>query len=640
MVRRSDNFQENSPSRYRGDATRSARYHGDAASASHYRAAARSSRPNSTGNVEAERVPSPQRRRALTPREKYEAASRKSEQNLSRSARPARDIGSLEGDSAQSRRTHAADPEPQRRRARAAEPEPQRRTPAAEQQPQSRRTHAAEPEPQRRASRSSSPTPARRPSAGEGRSRKDWEMGPRNRRRENVQPRHSETERPRRSIEERGISADIPADREVLVSNAKEKLSGLASKAQSMAKETKRLETLEGGSTLAEERSPHILPAFFLGLISALLVLGIVLPDSDFSQTENRQLQVAPEVSVGNFLNGTFQSEFQTYVEDQFPFRDMWVTLKSAVSTISGRVENNGVYRCGDGTLVLEFVAPEKDSAAEAVVKFTEAHKDDMTIYTLVSPTAAGIWSYKLPSQVVVDDQKAYLEGINNQFAEAGARVVDVWKAFEAKKDFDLFYRTDHHWTTYGAQLAYMNLANEMGMNVSSKTYNDLVVKSDFAGSLTAQGGYFLSGTDELHVYLRSDQDVPCVVTYTSEKEKASSPYDSSALDKRDAYEVFFGGNHSLIEIDCYAENSRGTLLVIKDSFANSLIPFLIGDYEHILVVDPRYYTEDLETLVESNNINDVLFLYNATTFAQDTSLSRLVEGGLASLPQNGGNEG
>lgn len=447
------------------------------------------------------------------------------------------------------------------------------------------------------------------------------------------------TERPRRTEPHHAEEGEILADREALVSSAKEKLSGLVSKAQTIAAEAKSSDVSEKGSTLAEERSPHVLPAFFLGLITALLVLGIVLPDSDFSQTENRQLQVAPEVSIDNFLNGTFQSEFQTYVEDQFPFRDTWVTLKSVASTISGRVENNGVYRCGDGTLILEFVEPEKDTAAEAVVKFTEAHKDDMNIYTLVSPTAAGIWSDKLPSQVVMDDQKAYLEGINSQFAEAGAKVVDVWKAFEAKKAFDLFYRTDHHWTTYGAQLAYMNLANEMDMNVSYKTYNDLIVKSDFAGSLTAQGGYFLSGTEDLHVYLRSDQDVPCVVTYTSEKEKTSSPYDSSALDKRDAYEVFFGGNHSLIEIDCYAENSRGTLLVIKDSYANSLIPFLIGDYERIIVVDPRYYTEDLETLVESNDINDVLFLYNATTFAQDTSLSRLVESGLSSLSQSEGSE-
>jgi hypothetical protein len=626
MARRSDSYQENNSSLYRGGATRSSR-------------SSRSSYANSTGSVESERVSAPQRRRALTPREKYEAASRQK--------------GT---DSGQNQRLGETQPRYSR-----AEAVRSQQNEGVQSRPQSRPQTRSQSRPQ---SRSQRPAPstretqqrvARTSHSGRvlGEDRRSMTERPRHlgvtersRRTEphhhgvTERPRHyGVTERPRHTEPHHAEEGEILVDREALVSNAKEKLSGLVSKAQTIAAEAKNSDMPEKGSTLAEERSPHILPAFFLGLITALLVLGIVLPDSDFSQTENRQLQVAPEVSIDNFLNGTFQSEFQTYVEDQFPFRDTWVTLKSVASTISGRVENNGVYRCGDGTLILEFVEPEKDTAAEAVVKFTEAHKDDMNIYTLVSPTAAGIWSDKLPSQVVMDDQKAYLEGINSQFAEAGAKVVDVWKAFEAKKDFDLFYRTDHHWTTYGAQLAYMNLANEMDMNVSYKTYNDLVVKSDFAGSLTAQGGYFLSGTEDLHVYLRSDQDVPCVVTYTSEKEKTSSPYVSSALDKRDAYEVFFGGNHSLIEIDCYAENSRGTLLVIKDSYANSLIPFLIGDYERIIVVDPRYYTEDLETLVESNDINDVLFLYNATTFAQDTSLSRLVESGLASLSQSGGGE-
>lgn len=610
MARRSDSYQDNNSSPRRGGATRSSR-------------TSRSSYANSTGSVESERVSAPQRRRALTPREKYEVASR---QNRTDSGRGQR-LGET-----QSRYSRAESIRRQQNEGVQSRPQSRPQT-RSQSRPQSRVQPHSQSRPQSRSQRPAPPT------------RETQQRVARINRSGRVpgEDSHSVTERPRHyGVTERPRYAEdgeILVDREALVSNAKEKLSGLVSKAQTIAAEAKSSDVPEKGSTLAEERSPRVLPAFFLGLITALLVLGIVLPDSDFSQTENRQLQVAPEVSIDNFLNGTFQSEFQTYVEDQFPFRDTWVTLKSVASTISGRVENNGVYRCGDGTLILEFVEPEKDTAAEAVVKFTEAHKDDMNIYTLVSPTAAGIWSDKLPSQVVMDDQKAYLEGINSQFAEAGAKVVDVWKAFEAKKDFDLFYRTDHHWTTYGAQLAYMNLANEMDMNVSYKTYNDLVVKSDFAGSLTAQGGYFLSGTEDLHVYLRSDQDVPCVVTYTSEKEKTSSPYDSSALDKRDAYEVFFGGNHSLIEIDCYAENSRGTLLVIKDSYANSLIPFLIGDYERIIVVDPRYYTEDLETLVESNEINDVLFLYNATTFAQDTSLSRLVESGLSSLSQSGGSE-
>ena len=378
-----------------------------------------------------------------------------------------------------------------------------------------------------------------------------------------------------------------------------------------------------------------VLPAFFLGLLAALLVLGLALPDSDFSETENRNLQTAPELTLSSFVDGSFQSEFQTYVEDQFPARDLWVTVKSTVATLAGRVENNGVYRCSDGTMILGFVEPEEDTAAEAVVEFVQAH-EDLDVYTMVAPTAAGINKDKLPSQVVMPDQRSYLEGVNARFEEAGAKVVDLWNAFEAKKDAGLYYRTDHHWTTYGAQLAYSNLASALGIDTTSKRYNDLVMTDSFSGSLSAEGGYLTAGTEELHVYLRSDQEIPCVVTYVSEGSKSASPYVSSALDKRDAYQVFFGGNHPLVQIDCYAENSKGTLLIVKDSYANCLIPFLIGDYERIIVVDPRYYTGDLESLLSSNSVDDVLFLYNATTFAQDTSLKRLVDAGLAEAGGSG----
>lgn len=452
------------------------------------------------------------------------------------------------------------------------------------------------------------------------------------RRRQRVSAEENKRVVSRETIEEQ-VAKRLPnkemlSDKEALVSGAKDKLSGLVSAAQKAAAGASKKE--DDGKKKKEEDSPYILPSFFLGLIAALLVLGLVIPDTDFSQTENRKLQTMPALTPATFADASFQDDFQTYVEDQFPFRDFWVSLKSVVATMSGRVENNGVYRCGDGTLILEFVAPEKDSAADAIVKFTEAHKKDMNIYTLVAPTAAGIWKDKLPGQVVMDDQKSYLDGINTRFSNAGAKVVDVWKPFDAKKDFDLFYRTDHHWTTYGAHLAYMNFANQIDMNVSYKTYNDLIMKKDFSGSLTAQGGYFLSGSEELHVYLRSDQDIPCVVTYASEKTKSASPFVSSALDQRDSYQVFFGGNHALIQIDSFAENSRGTLLVVKDSYANCFIPFLIGDYERIIVVDPRYYNEDIESLIASNNVKEVLFLYNATTFAQDNSLSRLIDAGLS----------
>jgi hypothetical protein len=101
-----------------------------------------------------------------------------------------------------------------------------------------------------------------------------------------------------------------------------------------------------------------------------------------------------------------------------------------------------------------------------------------------------------------------------------------------------------------------------------------------------------------------------------------------SALEDRDKYQVFLGGNHPLVEIDTNADTEK-TLLIFKDSYANCVIPFLAHDYKKIVVVDPRYYYGDLKELISSKKIKEVLYLYNADTFSTDTSLTSLLTNAL-----------
>ena len=115
--------------------------------------------------------------------------------------------------------------------------------------------------------------------------------------------------------------------------------------------------------------------------------------------------------------------------------------------------------------------------------------------------------------------------------------------------------------------------------------------------------------------------DVLYVVTYVEEQQKSTTVYQTEALEGRDKYTVFLGGNHSLVKIQT-TSSSENRLLVLKDSYANALIPFLIPYYDEILVVDPRYYFDDLEALIEKEKINELLYVYNANTFFSDNSLN------------------
>ena len=98
------------------------------------------------------------------------------------------------------------------------------------------------------------------------------------------------------------------------------------------------------------------------------------------------------------------------------------------------------------------------------------------------------------------------------------------------------------------------------------------------------------------------------------------SIYDYSKEGLRDKYALFFGGNHAQIKISTPTETDN-TLLVLKDSYANSFIPFLAQHYRKIIMIDPRYYFGDLEQLMQVENVQEILYLYNANTFFTDTSL-------------------
>jgi hypothetical protein len=143
-------------------------------------------------------------------------------------------------------------------------------------------------------------------------------------------------------------------------------------------------------------------------------------------------------------------------------------------------------------------------------------------------------------------------------------------------------------------------------------------VSDSFEGTLASQSGVH-STKDIIYVYGNSSP-YQYYVTYPDENKKSASCYDESALKKADQYQVFFGGNHPLVEIRTTNHNGKN-LMVFKDSYANSFIPFMISHYEKIIMVDPRYYYDNLSSAIQDYGINEYLFLYSANTLVKDTVL-------------------
>lgn len=360
---------------------------------------------------------------------------------------------------------------------------------------------------------------------------------------------------------------------------------------------------------------------FFLPIL--ILVLGIVLPDRGFSEKENRVLASAPCLKLNQLTSGGFEKQFETYENDQFPLRDLWITLKASADRLMGKVEENGVLLGKNGYLMEEFKSPvqtQYDSTVKAMTDFAQRHSE-LKQYALIAPNSVNILKDKLPAFAPVTDQNLWLDDLKDSLTAAGVTFIDVRATFQDHKMEDLYYHTDHHWTTQGAYYAYLQAAKEMEIDTSSDAFVKSPVTRSFQGTLSAKSGFRSGEKDEIDVFLPDgDNTLSSVVNYVDEQKKSASFYDTEKLKSRDKYALFFGGNHAKVKISTPVETNH-TLLVLKDSYANSFVPFLTQHYRRIIMVDPRYYYGNLEELMQAENVDEVLYLYNANTFFSDTSL-------------------
>ena len=366
----------------------------------------------------------------------------------------------------------------------------------------------------------------------------------------------------------------------------------------------------------------HLTGCLFGIFILAVLIINFIVPDKGFSQKENRVLDSRPAISVSQLTSGKFADGYETYVNDQFFLRDWWITLRAASQRILGNTKENGVFLGKNGYLMEDFTAPSQERlnrTVNAMADFAARHSE-LPQYALIAPNAVNILSDKLPALAAATDQNPYLDATASALEKAGVTFVDVRDTLSQHKEDNIYYHTDHHWTTQGAYFAYLQLAKVLGINSSSISYDKLPVSKSFQGTLSAKSGFRASKKEEMDVFLPRDEVPSSVVNYVDEQKKTASFYDTSQLETRDKYAMFFGGNHSKVVITTPTEENR-TLLIIKDSYANSLVPFLAPFYRKIVLVDPRYFYDDLEELIQVEEIQEVLYLYNANTFYADTSL-------------------
>ena len=369
------------------------------------------------------------------------------------------------------------------------------------------------------------------------------------------------------------------------------------------------------------------LSLFFVIGLGVLVVWNLLTPSRAYSESENRYLQEFPVLQLDRVLSGDFAEEFDRFSSDQFPLREQWVALKTSVQMALLRPDNGRVY-FGKNNRLFE-VPPTKNEIREekncqAVASFLKAAQrrwPELKASVLLSPTASSVLPEDLPVFAPVADQAALLNRMRRALGE-GIPFCDPTQAYAAQSDRErLFFRTDHHWTVYGAFVAYQAWCETMGISsLGMEDYTVRTVSDRFLGTFYSKANLPWIHAEKLDIFVPKHSN-PCTVTAEEGRVNLSSLYDSSFLEGRDQYSYFLGGNHPVTEIKTSVNNGEH-LLLIKDSYAHSFVPLLTAHYETITLIDPRYFREDLLSWMEQRDFTQLLVLYNAATFAEDASLA------------------
>ncbi len=341
------------------------------------------------------------------------------------------------------------------------------------------------------------------------------------------------------------------------------------------------------------------------------------MKDNDFSIIENRYLQKFPKINKDNFLSGDLSRDLNNYLEDHFPFRNNFISIKSYFEILMGRSDNNGVY-IGKNNYLFEIFDTIDWENTKRNINLINSFSQNKNVSIMIIPTSLEILSHLTPKFSPKVNQVSYLNFIKQNLNQ-NIKFINTLDILKTKNNEYIYYKTDHHYTTLGAYYCYIKFCENISLDyLSLDKFKVEEVSNDFLGSLYSKVNLNKNQTDSIYIFTPLNN--PYVKVDYGNK-FSNSLYEFSHLSNtRSQYNIFLDNNHPLIKITSSVKNGKN-ITIIKDSFANSFIPFLVNHFEEIHVIDLRFYNSNITNYINENNLNNILFLYNTKNFSEDNNL-------------------
>ncbi|WP_195263130.1 DHHW family protein [Clostridium sp. 1001275B_160808_H3] len=361
---------------------------------------------------------------------------------------------------------------------------------------------------------------------------------------------------------------------------------------------------------------------FVLMIIIIITILDIINRDKDFSNFENRSLAQKPVFYFDDFLKGRFTKDYERYINDQFVFRDKWIDLKSRSEFLLGKIENNNIIYGENNFLFEKYQKIDEKSLTkniEFLLSFINKTPKDKVNFMII-PSSYTIYKDYLPYGVELVDQETYIKDIYNYLNNYNnINIISIMDSLKENKDKYIYYKTDHHWTSFGAYLAYSEFVKNNNLTLVDMSHFNKNEVDNFYGTYFSKSKNFNAESDVITYY-----DLPNL-SVSIDGVPVDNINDDSRWSSSDKYSAFLRGNNGLTIIqnnDIYNNNNK--ILVLKDSFANSFIQYIVNNYKEVYVVDLRSFIGSFNEFFESNKFDDILIMYNFINLVEDVNISKI----------------
>ncbi|MBR6683257.1 MAG: hypothetical protein IKL38_02835 [Firmicutes bacterium] len=350
-----------------------------------------------------------------------------------------------------------------------------------------------------------------------------------------------------------------------------------------------------------------------LVLLAVLAIGQVFTAGRGFSELENRYLESAPKLEGDAISSGEWMERLERYLADHVPGRDTWVQLKNSVVRMSGRDQIGQVVFAEDRLIQVQDISLKQlEKNVGFISELAESLPADIPMTVMVAPNANWVYQELLPDNTQSYDPEKAAELLEEQLSDRLQLVMPI-KVLEEHKDEAIYFKSDHHWTMRGAAYAWEELAAALGVNADPFAYEAVTMGKDFKGSLYSQAPVYSFEGENFEVFQVPGLDA-----------KWSTDLDSGAVlmkerfQEKDQYTAFFGGNYGLVRIQNETAQSHEKLLILKDSYANILVPFLIEEYREIIMVDLRHYKGSVRALTEAESVDRIVAVYNLDFLCTD----------------------